>query len=159
MEAWGQGLQKEITGGFEMEMPILKVVETLEENAEKTQRLCGNAFVEACFAAARYLVKQGEQIVDLQKVIDKNCSDLAYQQSRLHFMSAVAAEGNFANKVPISVEGYKAFRGTMKITPKTARVQSFELTGDWLYRPDTECWYGKGSYFGKDICTIVEVTG
>lgn len=139
-----------------MEMPILRVVETLEEHAEKTQRLCGNAFVEACFAAARYLVKQGEQIVDLQKVIDRLNGDVVYQQSRLNFMSTIAAGGC---KDPISVEGYKAFRGTMKITPKTARVQSFELTGDWLYRPDTECWYGKGSSFGKDICTIVEVTG
>lgn len=139
-----------------MEMNIFRVVETLEENAEKSQRVCGNAFVEACLAAAKYLVRQGEQIVDLQNVIEKLNGDAAYQQSRLRFMSTVAAGGN---KAPIVVEGYKAFRGTMKITPKTARVQSFELTGDWLYRPDTGCWYGKGSSFGKDICTIVEVTG
>lgn len=56
----------------------------------------------------------------------------------------------------IQVEGYKAFRGTMRITPKAA-VPAFELTGDWLYRPDTGYWYGKGSSFHPDICTIVQV--
>jgi hypothetical protein len=56
----------------------------------------------------------------------------------------------------IKCEGYRAFRGTMKITPK-AKVPSFELTGDWLYKPDTRCWYGKGSSFHEDICRIVEV--
>lgn len=56
----------------------------------------------------------------------------------------------------IYVEGYKAFRGTMRITPK-ASVLAFELTGDWLYKPETGCWYGKGSSFAEDICTILEV--
>jgi hypothetical protein len=26
---------------------------------------------------------------------------------------------------------------------------------DWLYKPDTDCWYGKGSSFSNDICEIV----
>ncbi len=56
----------------------------------------------------------------------------------------------------INVEGYKAFHGTMRITPKAA-VPEFELTGDWLYRPDTGCWYGLCSSFAEDICVIVEV--
>ena len=56
----------------------------------------------------------------------------------------------------IQVEGFKAFRGTMRITPKAA-VPAFELTGDWLYRPDTGCWYGKGSSFAPEICTIVNI--
>ena len=56
----------------------------------------------------------------------------------------------------ICCEGYKAFRGTMKITPK-ANVKAFELTGDWLFKPETGCWYGKGSSFAADICTVVEV--
>ena len=55
----------------------------------------------------------------------------------------------------IKVEGYKVFRGVMKITPKTAKVKPFELEGDWLYKPDTDCWYGKGSSFSNDICEIV----
>ena len=56
----------------------------------------------------------------------------------------------------INVEGYKAFRGIMRITPKAA-VPAFELYGDWLYRPDTGCWYGLCSSFADEICTIVEV--
>lgn len=139
-----------------MDMPILKVVELLENHAKKTERACGTTFVEACWAAARYLVQQGEQIVDMQRALEQTGSDIAYQQSRMRFLSAVAAGDN---KQPISVDGYKAFRGTMKIRPKMTSVPSFELTGDWLYRPDTDCWYGKGSSFRRDICTIVEVIG
>lgn len=64
--------------------------------------------------------------------------------------------GEEMNACMICVEGYKAFNGTMRITPKAA-VPAFELTGDWLYKPETGCWYGKGSSFPEDICTIVEV--
>jgi hypothetical protein len=57
----------------------------------------------------------------------------------------------------INVEGYKAFRGTMRITPsQSSGADPFELTGDWLYRPDTGCWYGHGGSFGASICTIVK---
>lgn len=56
----------------------------------------------------------------------------------------------------INVEGYKAFNGIMKIIPKNTQVSPFELSGDWLYKPDTECWYGKGSSFPKEICEIVK---
>ena len=56
----------------------------------------------------------------------------------------------------IQVDGYKAFRGTMRITPRTA-VPAYELRCSWLYKPDTGCWYGQGSSFPEDICTIVEV--
>ena len=54
----------------------------------------------------------------------------------------------------IEVEGYKAFKGVMKITPKCQNIVPFELEGDWLYKPDMECWYGKGKSFSKDICEI-----
>ena len=56
----------------------------------------------------------------------------------------------------INVEGYKAFRGTMRIRPK-ASVPAFNLYGDWLYKPETGCWYGLGSSFADEICSIVEV--
>lgn len=55
----------------------------------------------------------------------------------------------------ITVEGYKAFRGSMKITPKCAAVPPFTVTGDWLYKPDTGCWYCSGRSFGADICEVV----
>ncbi len=55
-------------------------------------------------------------------------------------------------------EGYKMFRGTGQIrNAKTGRVIEAQ-DGDWLYKPEYDCWYGKGSSFAADICTIVEVT-
>lgn len=56
----------------------------------------------------------------------------------------------------IRVEGYKAFRGVMRVTPKPKEFEPFELSGDWLYKPDTGCWYGHGRSFHADICTVVE---
>ena len=56
----------------------------------------------------------------------------------------------------ILVEGHKAFRGTMRITPKAA-VPAYDLHGDWLYKPETGCWHGMGGSFPEDICTIMEV--
>lgn len=56
----------------------------------------------------------------------------------------------------IEVEGYKAFHGTMRITPQSADRKPFELSGDWLYKPDTRCWYGKGQSFMEQICEVVE---
>lgn len=56
----------------------------------------------------------------------------------------------------IEAEGYKAFHGTMRITPKCADRKPFELEGDWLYKPDTKCWYGKGQSFSQEICEVEE---
>lgn len=55
----------------------------------------------------------------------------------------------------IKVEGYKAFHGKMKISPVSGR-EPFVLECDWLYKPDTGCWYGNGSSFGEKICEITE---
>lgn len=54
----------------------------------------------------------------------------------------------------IEVEGYKAFRGLMRITP-TANFPQIEIYGDWLYKPEYKCWYGQGRSFMEDICTII----
>lgn len=57
----------------------------------------------------------------------------------------------------INVEGYKAFHGTMRITPKNPQCASFCIVDkDWLYKPDTDCWYGNGGSFIAEICEIVE---
>ena len=56
----------------------------------------------------------------------------------------------------ISVEGYKAFHGDMKIVPKNTMYSSFYICDkDWLYKPDTDCWYGDGRSFPANICEIV----
>lgn len=54
----------------------------------------------------------------------------------------------------ISVEGYKAFRGYMRITPRNTAYFPHEVYGDWLYKPDTDCWYCNGLSYPADVCTI-----
>jgi hypothetical protein len=57
----------------------------------------------------------------------------------------------------IKVEGYKAFHGDMKITPKNALYRPFYICDkDWLYKPDTGCWYGNGSSYPAEICEPFE---
>ena len=59
----------------------------------------------------------------------------------------------------IKVEGYKAFHGDMMIEPKNKLYNVFYIADkDWLYKPDTNCWYGNGQSFAADICTPVEET-
>ena len=57
----------------------------------------------------------------------------------------------------IKVEGYKAYHGDMKITPKSTFCSPFYITNkDWLYKPDTDCWYGGGSSYPAEICEPIE---
>ena len=56
----------------------------------------------------------------------------------------------------IKVDGYKALRGVMKITPKCESVPPFELQGDWLFKPEFKCWYGCGSSYPEEICEVVQ---
>lgn len=91
-------------------------------------------------------------ITDLKRDLSKVRSEREYFRSRADFFGEVAG---VTEKV-ISVEGYKAFRGTMRITPKSD-IQAYDLHGDWLYKPDTKCWYGKGRSFPVEVCTIMEV--
>lgn len=138
---------------YEM-MQLVKICVLLENESQKAVDACGEEFVTACQDAAKYLVKQGEEIAELEEALREELSEKEYLRSRMRFFAEVAG----AHDNVIMVEGYRAFRGTMKITPKTARVPSYELTGDWLYKPEYDCWYGKGSSFAADICTIMEVT-
>lgn len=59
----------------------------------------------------------------------------------------------------ICVEGYKAFRGTMRITPNDIppyKACPHTVSGDWLYKPEYDCWYCKGSSYPAQVCEIVE---
>ena len=57
----------------------------------------------------------------------------------------------------IKVEGFKAFHGDMKITPTNGLYPPFYVCDtDWLYRPDTKCWYGNGSSYTEQICEPIE---
>lgn len=55
----------------------------------------------------------------------------------------------------IKIDNYKAFHGVMRITPRSMIVPEFEIEADWLYKPEYKCWYGNGSSYGEDICTVV----
>lgn len=59
----------------------------------------------------------------------------------------------------LKCEGYKMFKGKMRIMPKCANVQPFEIEATWLYKPESNCWYGNGSSFMAEICEIVEDCG
>ena len=51
----------------------------------------------------------------------------------------------------IQVEGYKAFRGKMRITPVNPQFPQQEIYGEWLYKPEHNCWYGHGQSFMAEI--------
>ena len=55
----------------------------------------------------------------------------------------------------IKVEGYKAFHGKMKITPKNPQFPEMIFECDWLYKPDTRCWYGNGMSWPEEICEVI----
>jgi hypothetical protein len=58
----------------------------------------------------------------------------------------------------IHVEGYRAFHGDMRITPKNKLYSSFYICDeDWLYKPDTDCWYGNGQSFPAEICEVISM--
>ena len=58
----------------------------------------------------------------------------------------------------IKVEGYKAFHGDMMITPKNGLYPPFYICNkDWLYKPDTDCWYGNGQSFPAEICEVISM--
>ena len=53
----------------------------------------------------------------------------------------------------IKVEGYKAFRGCMRVTVTlpSGKAPAF-VSGDWLYKPETDCWYCGGGSYPSEIC-------
>ena len=57
----------------------------------------------------------------------------------------------------IKVEGFIAFHGDMKITPRNKLYPPFYVCDtDWLYHPDKECWYGGGCSYFADMCEPIE---
>lgn len=52
----------------------------------------------------------------------------------------------------LECEGYKMFLGTATITPVAqSRLKPFDVSGAWLYKPDTDCWYCAGRSFPAEI--------
>ena len=55
----------------------------------------------------------------------------------------------------IKCEGYKAFHGTAMVKPTNTKFPPFQMTGDWLYKPEFDCWYCNGSSFPAEIVTEI----
>lgn len=53
----------------------------------------------------------------------------------------------------IQVEGYKAFRGCMRVTVwlPMGKTHAY-ISGDWLYKPGPDCWYCGGVSYPAEIC-------
>ena len=54
----------------------------------------------------------------------------------------------------IRVEGYSAFAGWMLI--RWVGRSPERIYGDWLYKPETGCWYCRGHSYPAEICQILE---
>lgn len=54
----------------------------------------------------------------------------------------------------IKLEGYKAFRGVLRVTPK-CNITPFNLTGVFFYEPEYKCWYYRGRSYPEVICEVV----
>lgn len=55
----------------------------------------------------------------------------------------------------IKCEGYKAFHGSAVIKPTNPKFPPFEMRGDWLYKPEYDCWYCNGSSYPAEIVTEI----
>ena len=49
----------------------------------------------------------------------------------------------------LKCEGYMMFRGTATIAP--ANGKPYDVTGDWLYKPEYGCWYCNGHSYPESI--------
>ena len=56
----------------------------------------------------------------------------------------------------IEVEGFKAFRGKMRIVLDRGNT-ALLIQGDWLYKPDTKCWYNCGVSYPAECCEVFEI--
>lgn len=53
-------------------------------------------------------------------------------------------------------EGYRFFTGTMLILHPDPDTPPEKISGHWLYKPETGCWYCGGISYPAEICEIKE---
>lgn len=51
----------------------------------------------------------------------------------------------------LKCEGYKMFKGKMRVVPKNPKYPPFVEDGTWLYKPNYDCWYVNGSSYMASI--------
>ena len=56
----------------------------------------------------------------------------------------------------LKCEGYMMFRGTATIRPKSQSRKEYKEHGDWLYKPEWDCWYVNGSSYPAEIVENIE---
>ena len=56
----------------------------------------------------------------------------------------------------IEVEGFKAFRGKMKVHLPIFKEYTV-IAGEWLYMPDQDCWYCRGRSYPGEFCEVLHV--
>ena len=98
------------------------------------------------------VARKGYRLDILREDVNLDVQDVALKSLK----NAMKPDQEVLGKI-ICVEGYKAFKGVMRITPKNTNFQPYLLGGDWLYKPDTLCWYCRGCSFTKDVCEVVNV--
>lgn len=54
----------------------------------------------------------------------------------------------------LNCEGYRMFRGKATVTPCNGK-EPFTVVGDWLYKPEWNCWYVNGSSYPAEIVTDI----
>lgn len=55
----------------------------------------------------------------------------------------------------LEVDNYKMFEGIMNIVPVSLEIQSYFVTGTWLYKPETKRWYcSNGFNYPASVCYI-----
>lgn len=53
-------------------------------------------------------------------------------------------------------EGYRFFTGTMLILHPDPDTPPENISGHWLYKPETGCWYCGGMSYPAEVCEIKE---
>lgn len=56
----------------------------------------------------------------------------------------------------LECEGFKMFRGTALVRPKTINLAVMKVSGVWLYKPEFDCWYVGGRSYPAEIVEIVK---
>lgn len=92
----------------------------------------------------------------MAKFIDPFEFNKRMQEEQKHYFTMGARGGGRTAALEermIKVEGYKAFRGCMRVTVclPSGKAHAF-VSGDWLYKPHTDCWYCGGGSYPSEIC-------
>ena len=107
-----------------------------------------NLFLEGAEAMRVKMVLALQQAERRVKGIQRT----AYEEARR------LVEGLEMSSLPVvgMSEGYRFFTGTMLIIHPDPDTPPEKISGHWLYKPETGCWYCGGISYPANICEIKE---